>query len=146
MKNNTINHNESRSRTVIQTSVQEYAYWAGFALFIFAILAIIMPGSATALPALNLEISYGLFMNLFAMNIINKIFLLVLGFSGILSARYIYSSRNWSMTVFVTLGLLAIMGIIPATDTLFGWSPLFGNITWAYGFFSLLGAYFTFKK
>jgi hypothetical protein len=98
------------------------------------------------LPTLQVDTSYGLFLGLFAMNIFNKLALIVLGAAGILAANdpatNLPKSILYSRVVFVAMGVLAILGLIPQTNTLFGYWPLFGNNIWEHAIFAVLGGYF----
>ncbi len=106
------------------------------------------PPAEAGLPLLNLETSYGLFLDLFPMNIVNKVVLVLFGISGILAAQgtetSLPASISWSRWVFVAMGLGAVLGIVPATSTLFGYWPLFGSEIVVHGIFAALGAYFGF--
>jgi hypothetical protein len=119
-------------------------------IFMLAVGAIsLMPnmvGSAEGLPLLKNENSYGLFLGLFAMNIFNKIALIVLGLGGIMaaSARFtsLPASIHFSRLLFFATGALAILGLFPQTNTLNGHWPLFGNLIWLHAAHAVLGAYF----
>jgi hypothetical protein len=98
------------------------------------------------LPALRIEESYALFLDAFAMNFVNKVFLIVLGIAGIMafSARFtnLPKSISFSRWTFFLMALLSVLGMIPETNTLFGYMPLYGNQVWMNGIFALLGLYF----
>lgn len=103
-------------------------------------------GSAASLPMLNVETSYGLFLGLFPMNIFNKIALIVFGIAGVGAANAKFTSLplsiHFSRAVFWVMGALAILGLIPATNTLNGYWPLFDGEVLAHGIFALVGAYY----
>ncbi|MBC7421167.1 MAG: DUF4383 domain-containing protein [Bdellovibrio sp.] len=129
---------------------KRFALTGGIIMLAIGIISLIpqMVGSIQGLPALNLEQSYGLFLGLFPMNILNKVTLIVFGLAGIYSASKKFTdlpaSIKFSRYVFGVMGALAILGIIPQTNTLFGYVPLFGNEVWAHAAFAVLGAYFGF--
>lgn len=56
------------------------------------------------------------------------------------------SSVLWSRVVAVMMGTLAVLGLIPATNTLFGTWPLFGAEAGAHAVFAVLGAVFGFGR
>jgi hypothetical protein len=56
------------------------------------------------------------------------------------------SSVLWSRVVAVMMGTLAVLGMIPATNTLFGTWPLFGSEVAAHAVFAVLGAFFGFSN
>lgn len=103
-------------------------------------------GSAETLPILRVNESYGLFLGLFAMNIFNKIGLILLGLGGIYAATRpatsLPASIKFARITLYAMGTLAILGMIPATNTLNGYWPLFGNEIGFHAVFALLGAYF----
>lgn len=105
-------------------------------------------GSAVSLPALTLDTSYGLFLGLFAMNIVNKVALILFGVAGIAVASMKFNSLprsiTWSRTVAIVMGIAAILGFIPQTNTFFGYWPLFGFEALAHAAFAIVGAYFGF--
>lgn len=127
-----------------------YALIGGIVMLAIGVISLIpsMVGTQATLPALTLDTSYGLFLNLFPMNIVNKVALILFGAAGIFCSRAegrsLPFSIMWSRAVFVVMGLAAIAGLFEATDTVYGYWPLFGNEVWAHGVFALLGAYFGF--
>jgi hypothetical protein len=127
-----------------------YALIGGIVMLAVGVLSLIpsLVGTQATLPALTLDTSYGLFLNLFPMNIVNKVVLILFGAAGIYasraSGRSLPMSILWSRVVFVVMGIAAIAGLFETTDTVYGYWPLFGNEVWAHGIFALLGAYFGF--
>ncbi len=127
-----------------------YALIGGIVMLLIGLLAMIpsFVGTQATLPALDLDTSYGLFLDLFPMNVVNKVALIVFGVAGIVASqatgRSLPMSILWSRTVFVVMGIAAVAGLFEATNTVYGYWPLFGNEVWAHGVFALLGAYFGF--
>lgn len=101
---------------------------------------------AASLLPLQLEASHVNFLGLLPMNIINKIALLGFGAGGI--AAYLArntslpSSINFARIVAIVMIPGAILGLIPATQTMFGYWPLYGGEVIVHGAFGLMGAYF----
>lgn len=130
---------------------KQYALYGGILMLVMGALALIpalYEYPATVLPALRLENSYGLFLRIFPMNILNKLALIIFGAAGIfvsqLPTTSLPASVKWSRWVFAVMGIAAVLGLFPSTNTLGGYWPLFGNEVWAHGIFALLGAYFGF--
>lgn len=125
---------------------RRFALIGGIVMLVFGVFALIAPGSVDGLPALNQETSYGLFLGLFPMNVINKAALIIFGIAGIAAANAKFTSLpmsiHWSRAVLFVMGLLAIMGLIPQTNTLFGYAPLFRGEIVTHAIFALLGGYF----
>jgi hypothetical protein len=105
-----------------------------------------MEGPREGLPILNVETSYGLFLGYFPMNVFNKVTLIVLGLAGIgaymLKFNSLPRSILWSRVVFFVMAIAAILGIIPQTNTLYGYWPLFGGMVIANSIFAIAGAYY----
>ena len=129
---------------------RKFAMYGGLLMLLMGALSLIpnLVGSIDGLPALNLDLSYGRFLNFFPMNIVNKIALIVFGISGIwaanLPATSLPRSILFSRVVFVVMGIAAILGAIPQTNTVYGYWPLFGGEIVGHGVFALLGAFYGF--
>lgn len=129
---------------------RRFALIAGTVMVVMSLLSF-LPNLSTdpvsaGLAPLNVETSHGLFLNFLAMNIVTKVALLALGIWGIAASqnkmRSLPASANWASWVFLGTGVLAILGAIPATNTLYGNMPLYGNMVWVNTVFSVLGGYF----
>lgn len=127
-----------------------YALYGGLLMVIVGVLAFI-PGLNEApigLPVLQVETSYTLFLGWFAMNVFNKVALIALGLAGIAASqaknRSLPASIQYSRWVFIVTGVLAILGLFPQTNTLFGYWPLFGATFWEHAFVAVVSAYFGF--
>jgi hypothetical protein len=127
-----------------------FALVIGSALTAIGVLSLIPSFSTVTpeLPRLAVETSYGLFAGIFALNIVSKIAMIVIGLAGIAAANApttsLPKSISYARFLFAGMGVLAILGLIPSTNTLFGYWPLFGASGGAAGILSLLGAYFGF--
>ncbi len=131
-------------------SPKKFAFYGGLVMLAMGVASLIpgLEGPATGLPLLKLNTSYGTFLNLFPMNIVNKTLLIVIGLAVMWASssstvglpRSIYFSRF----VFVVMGVAAIIGTIPELSTFFGYWPLFGYEALAHGVFAILGLYFGF--
>jgi hypothetical protein len=132
---------------------KQFALIGGIAMLLFGVAAF-APSLSTSpadagLPILNLETSYGLFLGFFPMNILNKLALIVFGIGGIYAASLpathnLPASINFSRGVFWIMGTAALLGIIPFTNTLFGYWPLFQGEVVAHATFALFGGYYGF--
>ncbi len=130
---------------------RRFSLIAGSIMILLALLSFI-PGlnqSPEGLPPLQLETNYGVFLGFLPLNILTQLALLVFGAGGLVA----YFSKNKSLPnsirharwVAYVMGLAAVLGMIPATQTLFGYWPLFGNEVIVHGTFAVLGAYFGFR-
>ncbi len=90
---------------------------------------------------IQLSSGYGFVAGLFAVNTLHNGIHLVLGIWGI-GASFSFAGAvrycRWLAPIF---GLLAILGLIPITDTLFGIVPLYGNDVWLHALIALAALY-----
>lgn len=127
---------------------RNFALISGAILLIMGVFALIPALSSypNDLPPLWIERSYGVFLNLIPMNIVNKIALILTGALGIAAATAKYNSLPmsiwYSRFVFFSMAVLTVMGLFPQTDTFFGYWPLFQANIIVYGLMAALGAYF----
>ena len=129
-------------------NIRRFAMWSGVLMLAIGIISLIpnLSQSSATLPALKLDTSYGLFLGLFAMNIMNKAALIAFGFWGMMAARApsLNSPITFSRTVAIVMGAAAVLGLIPQTRTFFGYWPLFGAEVVMHAAFAALGTYFGF--
>lgn len=129
---------------------RKFALCGGIIMLVMGAVSMIpaLVGSTEGLPFLNLDTSYGSFLNLFPMNIVNKVLLVLFGVAGIWASRSTSTSLPrsilFSRTVFFAMGIAALLGFFPQTNTLFGYWPLFGYEAFAHLAFSVMGLYFGF--
>lgn len=100
------------------------------------------PPRKAHLPRLKVKTSYGKFLGLFPLNVFNKTALCLFGIAGIVAsrARSDRPARLYAKAVAISMGPLAILGLIPRTKTLFGVWPLFGAEVVTHGTFAAMGA------
>lgn len=131
---------------------RQFAFVGGIFMILFGVVALIQGLSTSpadsGLPILNLESSYGLFLDFFPMNILNKLVLIAFGVAGIYCSNLpntsLPASIRFSRWVFAVMGIATILGLIPATNTLGGYLPLFGGDIVLNAVLCLVGGYFGF--
>jgi hypothetical protein len=96
------------------------------------------------MPPIAVDSFYGRALGLFPVNILHNIVHLAIGIWGIVGSRNINGARFFGKGLAILYGLLAILGLIPATNTLFGLVPLYGNDVWLHAGTALIAAYFGF--
>ncbi len=112
--------------------VRKFVWFLGMFLFMLGVLALIpalFTSATTGLPSLEVNLSYGLFLGFIPMNIVNKLFLILFGAAGMLAAKSkdaVRLSVLYCQVMCVGTALLAVLGLIPATQTLGGFWPIFG--------------------
>lgn len=95
-------------------------------------------------PHLIVDTSYGLLIGLFPVNIIHNLFHFGVGVLGLLAFRSYASSLQFSRFLGITLGIMTVMGMIPALSTGFGVWPLYGHDIWLHGIEAVVGIYLGF--
>ncbi|MDD5580362.1 MAG: FAD-dependent oxidoreductase [Methylobacter sp.] len=117
-------------------------------IYIIAGLAGFIPGLVQPpdpAPGLNVEMGYGKLLGLFPINVLHNVVHLLIGIWGVIAWRSLSASIQFARSVAIFYGLLAILGLIPLTNTTFGLIPIYGNDIWLHALSALVLAYFGFK-
>ena len=93
---------------------------------------------------MDVGMNHGVLLGLFPINTAHNIVHVLFGLWGLAASRSIGGSRSYFQAVAVIYILLAIMGLLPQTNTTFGLVPLYGNDVWLHAALGLVGAYFGF--
>ena len=94
---------------------------------------------------MTVEHGHGMALGLFPINTLHNIVHLLFGILGIAAARgAILSAREYFQVVAIAYGLLAVLGLIPATQTTFGLVPIWGADVWLHALLAAVAAYFGF--
>lgn len=98
-----------------------------------------------AAPPLTLDHGHGMLLGIFPVNTLHNVAHLLFGILGIAAASAVLlSARAYFQLVAVAYVLLAVLGLIPATQTAFGLIPLWGNDVWLHAAIAAVAAYFGF--
>lgn len=103
-----------------------------------------IPAPPAGAPALSVTAFAGTELGLFPINILHNIVHLAVGAIGLASARSFAAARGYARGLAIFYGLLAILGLIPATSTTFGLIPIFGLDVALHVVSALIAAYFGF--
>jgi hypothetical protein len=126
------------------TLIRYYALLLGVAFMLAGIGGFIggitQPPPADA-PHLTMNMSYGYLLGLFPINVVHNIFHLSLGVLGLLAYRGSIDSLRYIRGIGIVLGILTILGLIPALNTLFGFLPIFGHDIWLHGLEAVVALY-----
>lgn len=96
-------------------------------------------------PPLSVEHGHGLALGLFPINTLHNIVHLFFGVLGIAAARgVLVGARSYFQMVAAIYALLAVLGLIPATQTTFGLIPIWGYDVWLHAGLAAVAAYFGF--
>ncbi len=86
----------------------------------------------------------GRLLGLFPVNILHSLTHLAIGVAGIAAYRSFAGARAYSRAIAVAYALLAVMGLIPGLNTVFGLIPLFSHDVWLHALSAAAAAYFGF--
>src|SRR5262245_6589894 len=71
-------------------------------------------------PPLTMSTGYGLIFGILPVNVLHNLVHLLFGALGVIAFAGVFSPRLYARIVAVSYGLLVVLGLIPATNTLFG--------------------------
>ncbi|MHB0859033.1 MAG: DUF4383 domain-containing protein [Anaerolineae bacterium] len=125
-------------------AVRWFALIVGVLYLLFALLGFLGGHSPFPVKAPDLAVNagYGLLLGIFSVNVLHNIVHLLIGLWGVLAYSQVASAVAFAKAMTVFLGVLAIMGLIPGLNTVFGLVPLYGNDVWLHAVTALVAAYF----
>lgn len=96
-------------------------------------------------PDITVDAGYGYLLGLFPINVLHNIVHLTVGALGIFAYfSGVNGSRLFAQGLTIFYGALAVMGLIPATNTTFDLIPIFSNDVWLHAGTALISGYFGF--
>ena len=96
-------------------------------------------------PALIIEHGHGLALGLFPVNTLHNIVHLLFGGLGIAAGLgAVMSAGAYFRLAAITYALLTILGLVSATQTMFGLVPIWGADVWLHGLIAIAAAYLGF--
>lgn len=93
---------------------------------------------------LIIEAGHGRLLGIFPINVAHNLVHLAIGAWGLVGSRSNGGAVAFARGLTILYALLAVMGLIPATNTMFGLAPLHGNDVWLHAGTALVAAYFGF--
>ena len=125
--------------------IATFALFLGLAYISAGVLglvpAVLVPPPVDA-PPTRFNVLYGYLLGLFPVNLLHSLVHLAIGVWGVLAWRRITNPKLFARALAVFYGLLAVLGLIPGINTLFGLLPIHGHDVWLHGATALLAAYF----
>jgi hypothetical protein len=99
-------------------------------------------------PGANYSVAYlrgfGYLFGLFPTNLLHNITHLAVGLTGLYSATGERGAFNYNRFFAISYLALAVMGLLPLANTLFGIMPIFGNNVWLNAITGVIAAYYAF--
>jgi hypothetical protein len=97
-------------------------------------------------PRLLFDDGYGFVFGLFPTNFLHNAIHIVVGILGIAAATSLSGSLVYNQGFAIAYVAIALMGLLPMTNTTFGLMPIFGNNVWFNALTALVAGYFGFYK
>jgi len=95
-------------------------------------------------PDMTMHHGEGMLLGLFPVNTLHNAVHILFGLYGLAASRSSGGAQGFFKFLFIAYALLAILGLIPSTQTLFGYVPLHGNDVYLHLGLALAGLYFGF--
>ena len=132
-------------------NVRTFAMVLGVAFLLIGVLGFVPPllthpAHDTHAGELRVRAFEGYLLGLFHVNVLHSLVHVLFGVMGVAMARSFDSARTYARIVAVSYGLLTVMGLIPALNTLFGLVPIHGNDVWLHALIAAAAAYFGFAR
>ncbi|HUO81748.1 MAG TPA: DUF4383 domain-containing protein [Gammaproteobacteria bacterium] len=124
--------------------IRKFALVFGIIYVVVGVLGFV-PGLVqppTAATDLVVEANHGRLLGLFPINLLHNVVHLLIGAWGIVGSRSLSGAVTFSRGIAIIYGLLAVLGLIPATNTVFGLVPIHGHDIWLHAGSALVAAWF----
>ena len=93
-------------------------------------------------PPTHFTLMYGYLLGLFPVNVLHSAVHLAIGFWGLMAWRGNASPHVFGRSLALLYGVLAVMGLIPGLNNVFGFIPLHGHDVWLHAGTAAIAAYF----
>ena len=97
-------------------------------------------------PPTHFTLLYGYLFGLFPVNLLHSVLHIVIGAWGISAWSSPANASRFCRDAAILFGALAVMGVLPTLNTVFGIMPLHGNDVWLNGLTAGLAAYFRWRE
>jgi hypothetical protein len=129
-----------------------FALFIGIAYLSAAVVglapAALLPPPADA-PPIRLPLLYGYLFGLFPVNLVHSAVHFAIGMWGVMAWRArarLSPPKTFARWLAVIYSVLALFGIIPGLNTLFGLVPLYGHDIWLHALTAAAAAYFGWRS
>lgn len=93
-------------------------------------------------PTTSLGVLYGYLLGLFPVNVLHTAVHLAIGLWGIAAWSGALGALTYARALAMLYGTLAVMGMVPGLNTVFGLIPLHGHDIWLHAGTAAIAAYF----
>ena len=107
--------------------------------------AALQPPPAGA-PTTSFGVLYGYLLGLFPVNVLHTAVHLAIGLWGIAAWSGAFGALAYARSLAVLYGVLAVMGMVPGLNTVFGLIPLHGHDIWLHAGTAAIAAYFGWRR
>jgi hypothetical protein len=122
-----------------------FALFAGIAFLSAGLLGFmpvaVFPPPAGA-PPVHVNVLHGYLLGLFPVNALHSAVHAAIGIWGIVAYHNVVSPRWYARSLAIIYAVLAVMGLIPAVNTVFGLMPIYGHDVWLHAAAAVIAAYF----
>jgi hypothetical protein len=122
-----------------------FALLAGIVYLVAGLLGLV-PAMLTSPPAdappATFTLLYGYLFGLFPVNILHSALNVAVGAWGIAAWRGTANPALFARSIALLFGALALMGMLPAANTAFGWMPIHSHDVWLHAATAAAAAYF----
>lgn len=122
-----------------------FAFFLGIAYLSGGLLGLVpaalQPAPADA-PPIHFSLLHGYLLGLFPVNALHSAVHFAVGVWGIAAGRGIANPKRYARWLAIFFGALAVMGLIPGLNTLFGILPIHGHDVWLHAGTAAVAAYF----
>ena len=107
--------------------------------------AALMPPPPDA-PPTNFTVLYGYLLGLFPVNVLHSAVHIAIGAWGLMAWSGKADAQVFARALALLYGALAVMGVLPGMNTLFGMLPMHGHDVWLHAGTAALAAYFGWRS
>ena len=107
--------------------------------------AALMPPPPDA-PPTAFTVLYGYLLGIFPVNVLHTAVHLAIGFWGLMVWRRLQDAKVFLRTLAILYGALAVMGLVPGLNNVFGFIPLHSHDVWLHAGTAALAAYFGWRS
>lgn len=107
--------------------------------------AALMPPPPDA-PPTTFTVLYGYLLGIFPVNVLHTAVHFAIGLWGLMAWRRLQDAKVFLRTLAILYGALAVMGLVPGLNNVFGFIPLHSHDVWLHAGTAALAAYFGWRS